>query len=103
MGGWLAPSQLHAADYSNWAKFVYQKHSESMSGDSLCGEVNGGARGHGLTAGEATLAMGNDGGVAGNHADIVRRDPELLGANLGKRRLDPLTHGHRAGQDGPAS
>src|SRR5439155_5345339 len=62
-----------------------------------------GTRGHGLTAGEAALAIGNDGGVAGHDGDIVRRDAELLGANLGKRGLDPLPHGHRAGVDGDAS
>src|SRR5262249_25595960 len=59
--------------------------------------------GHGLTTGEPTLAVGNDGGVAGNHADLVRGDRELLGADLRERRLDPLAHGHRAGVDGNAA
>src|SRR5262249_15218441 len=67
------------------------------------GEMHRGTRGNSLTAGEAALAIGDDGGVAGNDADGVRRDPELLGANLGKRGLDPLPHGHRAGVDGDAS
>src|ERR1041384_6923548 len=44
--------------------------------------------------------MGNDGGVAGNDGDLVRRDVELLGADLGKRCLDALAHGHSAGVDG---
>src|SRR5262249_17562903 len=47
--------------------------------------------------------MGNDRGVAGNHADLVWSDPELLGADLGERCLDPLAHGHRASIDGNAA
>jgi hypothetical protein len=66
-------------------------------------EMHGGAGGHGLTAGKATLAMGNDGGIAGNDSDILRRNAELFGADLGKRRLDPLAHGHGAGVDGDAA
>src|SRR5262249_52431417 len=67
------------------------------------GEMHRGTRGHGLTAGEAALAIGNDGGVAGHDAYAVPRDAELLGADLGKRGLDPLPHGHRAGVDGDAA
>src|SRR6516225_2283256 len=61
------------------------------------------ARSHGLPAGEAALAMGNDGGIAGNDTDLVRRDAELLGADLRQRGLDALAHGHRPGVDGDAA
>ena len=65
-------------------------------------EVDRGAGGHGLAAGEAALTVGNDRGIAGGDRDAVRRDVELLGADLRERGLDPLSHGHRAGVDGNA-
>ena len=67
------------------------------------GEMHRGTRGRGLPAGEAALAMGNDSGIAGNHADVARRDAELLGADLREGGLDALAHRHRAGVDGNAT
>src|SRR5438132_61044 len=64
--------------------------------------MHGGASGHGLPAGEAALAMGNDGGIAGRHADLIGCHAELLGADLRQRGLDALPHRHRAGVDGNA-
>src|SRR5262249_33582816 len=67
------------------------------------GEVNGRASSYGLPAGEAPLAVGNDRGVAGGHADLIGRHAELLGADLRECGLDALAHGHSAGVDGNAS
>src|SRR5262249_34052469 len=63
------------------------------------GEMNGRAGGHGLPAGEAALAIGNDRGIAGRDGDLAGRDAELLGANLRERGADALPPRHGAGAD----
>src|SRR5207249_1248537 len=58
---------------------------------------NGGA------AGERADALRDAERVAADHADLVRRDAELVGGDLGQRGLEPLPLRRHAGEDGEAA
>ena len=62
------------------------------------GERDGAAAHHGGAARERPDAVLDARGVAADDADVLRRDAELVGGDLGQRGLEPLALRRHAGE-----
>ena len=78
-------------------------HPQSLRADLRRREMDRRTRGNRLAAGEASLPVWNDGGIASHYGDRLGRHRELLGADLRERGLDPLPHRHGARVDRDAA
>ena len=67
--------------------------TEDLVADLARRHERGGERHGRAAAREAADAERHLGAVTVDHADVLRGQVELLGDDLGERRLDPLPHG----------
>ncbi len=73
-----------------------------LAGDRACGQQHGGAGGHHLAAREGAEPERYTRRIAGNHADLVGAQAELVGRDLGERGLQALADRGRACEHGDA-